>query len=223
MGEDVPAIIAIGSNIDPHQNLPEAIRALERHPEIDLKAVSRTYVTAPAGGRGDQPAFHNAAAIVETDLTPEALRAALRGIEAALGRERTDDPNASRTIDLDIGFYDRRLIVLDSREIPEEDAFTHVHLVVPMAEVAPDWWDPRRELTLAQAAAAVSTDAPLVIAPRGRTASYTTEGRYAVELEAEPGEVYAPHFEALVENMLVEVGENPSREGLVNTPLRVAK
>ncbi|MEE8330447.1 MAG: GTP cyclohydrolase I FolE [Acidimicrobiia bacterium] len=49
-------------------------------------------------------------------------------------------------------------------------------------------------------------------------------GRYAVELEAQTAEeVYAPHFEGLVKGMLVEVGEDPDREGLARTPLRVAK
>ncbi|NJN82456.1 MAG: GTP cyclohydrolase I FolE [Caldilineaceae bacterium] len=36
-------------------------------------------------------------------------------------------------------------------------------------------------------------------------------------------ESYDPAFEALVEQMLVRVGEDPQREGLVRTPLRVAK
>ncbi|MCB9160249.1 MAG: GTP cyclohydrolase I FolE [Caldilineaceae bacterium] len=36
-------------------------------------------------------------------------------------------------------------------------------------------------------------------------------------------EVYDPAFEALIEQMLVRVGEDPDRDGLVRTPLRVAK
>lgn len=224
MDERKPVLIAIGSNVEPAQYLPEATRALERHTAIDLKALSRTYVTAPVGGAEDQPAFHNAAALVETELDPEALRATLRGIEAALGRERTADSHAPRTIDLDIAYYDRRPISLEGREIPDDATFAQQHLVVPLADVAPDWEHPRSGETLAAAAAAASSsDAPLVIAPQGRSFSYTTEGRYAIELEAAPGEVYAPRFESLVQNMLVEVGEDTSREGLERTPLRVAK
>lgn len=48
-------------------------------------------------------------------------------------------------------------------------------------------------------------------------------GHYAGNLDAEPGETYDPKFEGLVRDMLVRLGENPDREGLERTPLRVAK
>ncbi len=48
-------------------------------------------------------------------------------------------------------------------------------------------------------------------------------GHYAASLEAAPGETYDPDFESLVYRMLVRLGEDPEREGLRRTPLRVAK
>lgn len=49
-------------------------------------------------------------------------------------------------------------------------------------------------------------------------------GHYAASLDADSDdEVYDPHKEALVEAMLVAVGEDPARGGLKRTPLRVAK
>jgi GTP cyclohydrolase I len=42
-------------------------------------------------------------------------------------------------------------------------------------------------------------------------------------MEAATGEVYDPEFEATVRGMLVQLGEDPTREGLARTPLRVAK
>lgn len=56
-----------------------------------------------------------------------------------------------------------------------------------------------------------------------RPATLPTNGHYATNLDATPGEVYDPQFEALIEQMLVRVGEDPTREGLRRTPLRVAK
>lgn len=48
-------------------------------------------------------------------------------------------------------------------------------------------------------------------------------GHYAENLDAEPDEVYDPPFEALIRQLLLQVGEDPEREGLRRTPLRVAK
>jgi GTP cyclohydrolase I len=49
-------------------------------------------------------------------------------------------------------------------------------------------------------------------------------GHYATNLEVmDPREIYDPNFEALVRQMLIRVGEDPEREGLKRTPLRVAK
>ncbi len=48
-------------------------------------------------------------------------------------------------------------------------------------------------------------------------------GHYAASLDADENEVYDPEFERLVESMLRRLGEDPTREGLRRTPLRVAK
>jgi GTP cyclohydrolase I len=51
----------------------------------------------------------------------------------------------------------------------------------------------------------------------------STNGHYAANLDAAPYEVYDPEFESLVRQTLVRLGEDPDREGLQRTPLRVAK
>ena len=50
-----------------------------------------------------------------------------------------------------------------------------------------------------------------------------SRGHYATSLDASEGESYDPPFEGLVRSMLLRLGENPDREGLQRTPLRVAK
>jgi GTP cyclohydrolase I len=50
-----------------------------------------------------------------------------------------------------------------------------------------------------------------------------SRGHYATSFEASEGETYDPQFEELVRGMLLRLGEDPRREGLKRTPLRVAK
>ena len=51
-----------------------------------------------------------------------------------------------------------------------------------------------------------------------------SSSHYAVDIdERTTGEVYDPEFEAVIEQVLVRLGEDPEREGLRRTPLRVAK
>ena len=53
---------------------------------------------------------------------------------------------------------------------------------------------------------------------------FMVTGRYAGSLDPESdGEVYDAALEALVYQLLERIGEDPSREGLQRTPLRVAK
>ncbi len=84
-------LISIGSNLAPEKHLPAAIGRLRRHPGIQARAVSSIYESAPVGVSSAQPAYSNAAMLVETELSTGDLKAALREIEAALGRVRTAD------------------------------------------------------------------------------------------------------------------------------------
>ena len=65
-----PILIALGSNIEPEENLPRAISLLNR--ECPVEAVSPVYAAEPVGGR-DAPMFLNAAARIRTTLSPHSL------------------------------------------------------------------------------------------------------------------------------------------------------
>ena len=98
------AYIGVGSNIDAEGNVRAAIRALARATHI--VGVSTFYRTAPIG-RPDDPWFVNGVVAIETDAPAAALvRDVLRHIEDGLGRCRGTDPNAPRTIDLDLLFFE---------------------------------------------------------------------------------------------------------------------
>ena len=147
-----PVLIALGSNIDRERNLPKALTMLSQHPQIEILAVSPTYETLAVGGSVDQPPFFNAAALIETELGPAKLKEALLTIERELGRVRSADKYAPRTIDLDIALYDRDIIDLNGRHIPDPDVARFPHVALPLADVAPDWIHPELGKTLTKIA-----------------------------------------------------------------------
>jgi GTP cyclohydrolase I len=218
----VDVVLSLGSNIERERHLPEAIRMIRRNPHIDVKRVGRVFESASVGGPDAAPPFFNCAAVACTELGPEELRDELRRIEEVLGRVRTDDKNAPRTIDIDIAYYGDLVKDFGAWQVPAPDAVTAPHVAVPIADVAPDWVHP--ELGSSAYDLVVGLDAAVekvrpVMAIQ-LSAPYEFRGPQDFD---DVGEVYAPHMESLVRAQLVEVGEDPEREGLLRTPLRVAK
>ncbi|MCC6694243.1 MAG: 2-amino-4-hydroxy-6-hydroxymethyldihydropteridine diphosphokinase [Candidatus Hydrogenedentes bacterium] len=129
------AYISIGSNIEPESNILRALRLLATSQR--LTAVSTMYRSA-ALNRPDQPDFINGVCAIETALAPRALKFdCLRPIEEQLGRVRTADKYARRTIDLDIALYADQQICDDDLMVPDPDIRTRPFLAVPLIELAP--------------------------------------------------------------------------------------
>lgn len=142
------ALILLGSNIERERQIPAALRLLSRHPALRLLRSSGIYESEAVGGSGPQPIFSNSAALVETELSPAALRHTLRYIEAGLGRVRSADKYAPRPIDLDIVLYDDFVGDVEGSPIPDPDLLHFAHVAVPCAEIAPHWVHPVRRQTL---------------------------------------------------------------------------
>jgi 2-amino-4-hydroxy-6-hydroxymethyldihydropteridine diphosphokinase len=138
-------LVSLGSNINPEHNLKAAVQRLASR--FRLQAVSPVYETTPVG-KTDQPDFMNAAALVETDLDAVELKQALQAIEQELGRVRTDDKNAPRTIDLDISLFNDQALEVGSRRIPDPDILRHPHIARPLADLAPQLRHPETGQTL---------------------------------------------------------------------------
>jgi 2-amino-4-hydroxy-6-hydroxymethyldihydropteridine diphosphokinase len=83
----------------------------------------------------------------------------LARIEQQLGRQRRADPNAPRTIDVDISLFDDVVIDLGKRHIPDPEILRYPHIAVPLADVAPDYRHPETGESLAQIAARVAAAA----------------------------------------------------------------
>jgi 2-amino-4-hydroxy-6-hydroxymethyldihydropteridine diphosphokinase len=144
--------IGVGSNIDPAANIRRAVELLGRR--VRVVRVSTFYLTAPVGRTG-QPPFYNGVLEIETDLGPRELkRDHLSKIESELGRVRTADSHAPRTIDLDLIVYNDLVIAEEGLNLPDPEIPERPFLAVPLWELAPKMALPGSGLSLAKLAAA---------------------------------------------------------------------
>lgn len=141
------AYIALGSNLDDRQGyLDFAIKHLSDAGRV--LAVSSFHETDPVGFL-DQGKFLNAAARLDSAMTPSALLDFLLEIEAATGRKRSvkDGP---RTLDLDLLFYEDRIIDEPGLTVPHPRLHQRLFVLIPLAEIAPNFIHPVLRKTVAQ-------------------------------------------------------------------------
>lgn len=127
----------LGSNIgDKPGNIRKALAMLESREIARLSAVSRIYRTPPWGDL-DQGDFANACAIGETLLSPYELLAAVKKIEADMGRAPTRRWGP-RLIDVDILFLGDHTLDDPELTLPHKELFGRAFVLTPLAEIAPD-------------------------------------------------------------------------------------
>lgn len=165
-------LVALGSNVtshlgDPVRTVARAVAALDGG-GLKLLAKSRLYRT-PFVPAGTEPDVINAAALLETALAPGAVLARLHVIEAEFGRERRTRWG-NRTLDLDLLMMDdlilpdratfagwqelspevQRVRAPDELVLPHPRMQDRAFVLVPAAEIAPDWRHPVDGRTLAE-------------------------------------------------------------------------
>lgn len=136
----------LGSNIQPEINLAKAIDLLREHGEV--KAVSNAWESHAIGSSG--PNFLNASLLFATAVNPAELKhQVIRPIESALGRVRSRNKNAPRTLDIDI-------MIVDGKPVNVE-RWNNPFVVLPMAELVPDFIHPSARQKISQVAKQMST------------------------------------------------------------------
>jgi len=139
------AYLLLGSNIDPDKFIPLALNALHHSPQLTIKKISTTWRTKAVGSEGDD--FLNVAVYITTGCELYCLKEMILGeIENSLGRIRTEDKNAPRTIDLDIIVFNNKLL--------DPNIFELDHLILPLADLLPELYSDHYGCTLAQRYAA---------------------------------------------------------------------
>lgn len=157
-------LVAVGSNMDSAQGSPtETIRAgimeLERVGGV-IRSTSRLFST-PAFPVGSGPDYVNGALVVEADWSAQDALERLHAVEAALGRRRVVRWG-QRVIDMDLLAVDNTVnpdpasarkwmdLPLDQQQktapdqliLPHPRMHERAFVLVPLADVAPDWVHP---------------------------------------------------------------------------------
>ena len=128
MNELHNAYLNLGSNIQPEINLVKAIKLLSEYGEV--LRVSNAWESESVGAPG--PNFLNACLLfMSPDMQVELKEKIIHPIEKRLGRVRSENKYAPRTIDIDIILFDDQLY----RDKFWEDAF----VVIPLAEIYPEY------------------------------------------------------------------------------------
>jgi len=141
------AVLALGSNVgDAKANLDKAVAELAALGTITEVS---PYILSKPEGYTHQDDFVNAVLILQTDMAPMPLLRALKALETKLGRVKTF-PNGPRVIDLDILFYDDKVLFEDTPEydlfIPHPRLQDREFVLKPLSYILPDFVHPELQL-----------------------------------------------------------------------------
>ena len=129
--------LGLGSNLGNRElYLQEALERISRLTATRIVQLSAIRETAPWGVT-EQPPFLNLVAEIRTDLEPEALLAALKNIEAEVGR-RASYRWGPREIDIDLVLYGSRTIDSPDLIVPHPRLRERPFVLEPLAEIAPE-------------------------------------------------------------------------------------
>ena len=140
-------LVAIGANLPGPdgatalETCRRAAVALDRLPGLTLKGLSRWYETEPVPPSGQPPYINGVALLGGPVADPAVLLAALQSIENDFGRVRSE-PNAARTLDLDIVAIGDLVRTAPDPILPHPRAHLRAFVLAPLADVAPAWLHP---------------------------------------------------------------------------------
>ncbi|MCC0179106.1 2-amino-4-hydroxy-6-hydroxymethyldihydropteridine diphosphokinase [Waterburya agarophytonicola K14] len=146
----VDCAIALGSNQgNSLEILTKSLSALNQIPGIILKATSSWYQTEPLGTPQSQPDYLNGCALLSARQTPEELLNVLQATEIQFGRTNKGALQP-RTLDLDLLLYGDLILNTPNLTIPHPRMIERAFVLVPLAEIAPDWIEPKSKAKIAR-------------------------------------------------------------------------
>ena len=135
--EGFDAFVSLGSNIgDKVMSCRMGIAGLAEDPHTVVTGRSRFYRTEPVDYK-DQDWFVNGVVRIRTRLDPFALLALIGAIERRAGRDRTGVRFGPRTLDMDILFFDDRIIDTPELTIPHPRMHKRRFVLQPLCDIEP--------------------------------------------------------------------------------------
>lgn len=140
MRQKTRTAVALGANLgDRLATLREAARQISED-VLEGAVFSSVYESEPWGYE-DQPRFLNAVLVGDSEWKPPALLNYLKNLEAKLGRTPTFQ-NGPRVVDLDLICFGDAIWTTEGIEVPHPRMLTRAFVMVPLAEIWPDWVHP---------------------------------------------------------------------------------
>jgi 2-amino-4-hydroxy-6-hydroxymethyldihydropteridine diphosphokinase len=131
--------VALGSNLGASVDvLREAVARISQLAQCMNFKTSSLYRSAPFATDSEQPDYINAVVAFDTALDTDSLWAKLVAIESNLGRVRTRERNAARTIDIDLLMVGDEQRASDSLTLPHPRMSERAFVLLPLLEIAPD-------------------------------------------------------------------------------------
>jgi 2-amino-4-hydroxy-6-hydroxymethyldihydropteridine diphosphokinase len=109
------AVIGLGSNINPQQNMARAVVLLQE--KFEVKKICPWRRTSPIGIH-QQPDFLNGALRLQTSMDLQTLKVILKQMEDQMGRDRSRPKYGPREIDLDVLLWNKKVVDEDYYERP---------------------------------------------------------------------------------------------------------
>ncbi len=130
--------VGIGSNIDREKNIKSCITILkDMYGDI---IISPVYETESMGFDG--PSFYNLVSCFETDESIYELKNTLNKIENNHGRHFNETKFSSRTLDIDILYYDDLILSDDKVQVPRKEICEYDFVLKPLIDLVPDFIHP---------------------------------------------------------------------------------
>lgn len=126
--------LGLGANVDRERSMAAGLDELRI---LDPQLIASQLYESEAVGFEGAP-FYNCVAQLSTELSLADLVAQLKTIEDANGRNRAAQPGDGKGLDIDVLTYGDWVGEFDGVVLPRSDIQRYAHVLLPLAEIAPD-------------------------------------------------------------------------------------